>query len=164
MESGKECLIAKDLREDDFVMFDKTKGMDLDHAKFVMEELGRFHACSLLYEKQQNKDIDEIYPEFIVRSWKSLIQPYSIYNISFKSELVHDVDSPSIKAMSEIVQKQGEMTFKILSVIQNIDPSVEWWTNLSKYSGNILNRHSDPDMKFNLLCHGDNWTNNMLFK
>ena len=67
VEFDKECLVEEDLRTDGFVMFDKTKGMDLKHAKLVMEELGRLHATSLLFEKEQDKDIEEIYPEIKVK-------------------------------------------------------------------------------------------------
>ena len=78
--------------------------------------------------------------------------------------MLHDPESTASKSWSPFIRSQGEMALSILSAIHNIDPSAEWWTNLRDKSANIMNRNGDPTEKFNVLCHGDNWTNNMLFK
>ena len=65
---GKEVMISEDLRPSGYVMYDKMKGLDLNHATFVMEELGRLHAISLLYEKKFNSTIGEMYTPFNVSS------------------------------------------------------------------------------------------------
>ncbi|KAL7648267.1 UNVERIFIED_CONTAM: hypothetical protein RMT77_000173 [Armadillidium vulgare] len=50
VERGKEAFLMENLRAQGFSMHDRMKGMDFNHAELVLEELGRYHASSLLYE------------------------------------------------------------------------------------------------------------------
>ncbi|RXG61767.1 hypothetical protein Avbf_13464 [Armadillidium vulgare] len=61
LEKGREAFVTENLRVQGFKMYDRMKGMDLNHALFVVKELGRFHASSLLLEESlPTKSILEI--------------------------------------------------------------------------------------------------------
>ncbi|RXG70566.1 hypothetical protein Avbf_01638 [Armadillidium vulgare] len=51
LEKGREAFVTENLRTQGFKMSDKMRGMDLNHSLFVVKELGRFHASSLLFEE-----------------------------------------------------------------------------------------------------------------
>lgn len=51
LEKRKEAFIIENLRIQGFKMHDPKKGMDLNHSLFVVKELGKFHASSLLFEE-----------------------------------------------------------------------------------------------------------------
>ncbi|RXG67077.1 hypothetical protein Avbf_13162 [Armadillidium vulgare] len=44
LEKSKEAFLAENLRVQGFKMFDRRKGMDLNHCTLALKELGRFHA------------------------------------------------------------------------------------------------------------------------
>ncbi|RXG60648.1 hypothetical protein Avbf_04788 [Armadillidium vulgare] len=45
-EKGREAFLTENLRKQGFVLHDRRKGQDFNHASLVMGELGRFHASS----------------------------------------------------------------------------------------------------------------------
>ncbi|KAB7500117.1 hypothetical protein Anas_04967, partial [Armadillidium nasatum] len=51
LEKRREALVTENLKVQGFKMYDRMKGMDLNHSLFVVKELGRFHASSLLFEE-----------------------------------------------------------------------------------------------------------------
>ncbi|RXG50985.1 hypothetical protein Avbf_16118, partial [Armadillidium vulgare] len=67
LQKGREAFLMENLRSQGFMMHDRKKDMDFNHAKLVFEELGRYHASSLLYEDVISpKTFDDFYESFDV--------------------------------------------------------------------------------------------------
>ncbi|KAL7648257.1 UNVERIFIED_CONTAM: hypothetical protein RMT77_000163 [Armadillidium vulgare] len=145
LEKGREVFIAENLRSQGFITIDKRKVMDFDHTVLVLKELGRFHASSLLYE-------ETLHPKSIEESF-NLKDPRFDYNHeSFK---VFDKFNTSIvRILSEILMKEGPKYEKCVSWIHD---------HLDRMTGYFFDKNI-PVKPFNLLLHGDCWTNNFLFR
>ncbi|RXG60643.1 hypothetical protein Avbf_04794 [Armadillidium vulgare] len=64
-EKGKQSFVAENLRVQGFQMHEKRQAQDVHHAFLVMEELGRFHASSLLLKESiEPKTFVEKYEHF----------------------------------------------------------------------------------------------------
>ncbi|KAB7495911.1 hypothetical protein Anas_12428 [Armadillidium nasatum] len=147
LEKGREAFITEDLRIHGFKMSDRFKGMDLNHALFVVKELGRFHASSLLFE--------EVLPtKYIPDTFSRLKGRW--FDVSGKEFeiILKKMFSSSAEAMGKYLKKS--------------DPKYKKCSNwLLKYSSTLashyFNGFSTCD-QFEVLIHGDCWTNNMLFR
>ncbi|RXG58781.1 hypothetical protein Avbf_13939 [Armadillidium vulgare] len=69
-EKGREAFLTENLRKQGFVLHDRRKGQDFNHASLVMGELGRFHASSLLLEDAiAPKTFEETFGNLEVKSF-----------------------------------------------------------------------------------------------
>ncbi len=99
-ESSKEVLIMNNLKVEGFRLFGKLRGLDLKHCLLVMEELGRFHASSRLYEESLKRPICEEFKEvfnvsFLLKplnAWGFLWNQYKYWHILSLLYMVHKVD------------------------------------------------------------------------
>lgn len=67
LEERRQMFIMEDLRQQNFKMYDRRKGIDIPHALLVLNELGRFHASSLLYQETlPTGSIKDDYDQFAV--------------------------------------------------------------------------------------------------
>ena len=147
-EYGKELLINEDMRRLGYAMADRKAGMSPAQVTDVLRELARLHAASyILREKGGKKEnFEETYP--CIRDL-------------FKDE--HD-DTTSV--FFEGVY-QGNMTgsIKLLSAVDGYGEVVDW---LKKASPNIISLLTEQlncsNDHFFVICHGDTWNNNFLFK
>ncbi|KAB7499289.1 hypothetical protein Anas_04957 [Armadillidium nasatum] len=126
LSKEREAFVTENLRKQGFVMHDRKKGQDLNHAILVLEELGRFHASSLLLE-------DTIAPKTFVETFDHF-------------------------------QTQVECTIKYLSEIPKYKKCVQWLKANIDSVGHYYLDGNTPKEPFDVLVHGDCWTNNMLFK
>ncbi|KAB7501254.1 hypothetical protein Anas_13733, partial [Armadillidium nasatum] len=145
LEIGREVFIAENLRAQGFLTIDKRKVMDFDHTVLVLNELGRFHASSLLYE-------ETLHPKSIEESF-NLKDPRFDYNHeSFK--VFDKFNISMVRILSEILMKEGPKYEKFVSWIHD---------HLERLTGYFFDKNV-PVKPFNLLLHGDCWTNNFLFR
>lgn len=56
-----EVIIMKNLRDEGYKLFDRRKGMDVAHTLLVFEEMGRFHATSLVYQNRLQRTLHQEY-------------------------------------------------------------------------------------------------------
>ncbi|XP_052758048.1 uncharacterized protein LOC113510319 [Galleria mellonella] len=141
-ETKKEVIILEDLIEDGWspdVRQSLHEELDYTKVHTVMTALANFHALSFIFEK--------FYPEEFVEV-KSQFQDL-LYDDNFlsKTKLVNymfDSYDSSLKLVNDVEAKEK------LSVIK---PKIL----------DILRAYTKPG-KYNVLCHGDCWINNMLFK
>ena len=59
----QQIFVNENLRDLEFTMRDRKLALDYDHCLLVLNELGRFHASSLLYQKSLNKSIYHYFKE-----------------------------------------------------------------------------------------------------
>ncbi|KAL7648271.1 UNVERIFIED_CONTAM: hypothetical protein RMT77_000177 [Armadillidium vulgare] len=144
-EKEKEGFISENLRTQGFVLHDRMKGQDLNHALLVVEELGRFHASSLLLE-------ETIAPKTFLETYDNFEEPYL------------KVNSPSFKPFDVILASQAEGAIKFLKSLPKYEKCVNWLKTNGPSFGKIYLEAFIPNKPFDVLVHGDSWTNNMLFK
>ncbi|RXG58780.1 hypothetical protein Avbf_13940 [Armadillidium vulgare] len=137
LEEEKEALVLENLRTQGFQMHERRKGHDYQHAFLVMEELGRFHASSLILE-------EAIAPK--------TFEPW------------FDVNNKTFKVFEKLITSHAEGAIKFLNVIPRYEKCVKWLNANMKFLGRYFLEGFKSSKPFGVLAHGDCWTNNMLFK
>ncbi|KAK0074728.1 hypothetical protein PV326_012209 [Microctonus aethiopoides] len=139
-----EIIVLEDMAHLGYVMADKFTPLDLNHCIIVMKTLARFHAKSIIYEYKQKKNIND---EF--------------------SHCLHE-------ALFPIKDGLGRKMFN--AAVKGVLSMVDLVTDLNECSKEKLKdkiiilsvNHAKmllPSKKYkNVLCHGDLWTNNILFE
>ncbi|KAB7499290.1 hypothetical protein Anas_04951, partial [Armadillidium nasatum] len=145
LEKGREAFLMENLRTKGFIMHDRKKEMDFNHAKLVFQELGRYHGSSLLYEDAISpKTFDDFYESFDISTF--------------------DENHPAFKPFAAMMNTQAANASKYLKKIPKYEKCVKWldknYQNMGKYYVEGLK----PRKPFDVLIHGDSWTNNILFK
>ncbi|KAK9512730.1 hypothetical protein O3M35_001094 [Rhynocoris fuscipes] len=134
-----DMVIFEDLRDKDYKMLNRKENLGFEHSMLVMQTLGRFHAMSkvLLTRGSIYKNDLSTY----------LFTAPLIINLCFKSSLmvfetvVKKSWGEKWKHLPAILQRAKDRVYDILTDLKQVD-----------------------EKRFNVLCHGDCWTNNMLFK
>nr|XP_045586384.1 uncharacterized protein LOC123748238 isoform X1 [Procambarus clarkii]XP_045586385.1 uncharacterized protein LOC123748238 isoform X2 [Procambarus clarkii] len=145
LEKDKEMIFLEDLRSREFKMFDRKKGMDVAHATLVLQELARLHAASLLVKATApEQDLADRFT-YVKVEWINFSEhAKKIFNDMFAGalaggeEMLHDIEG-----------------YKV----------AELW--LAKHKNNCANLFQSQlvrSPKFDVICHGDCWNNNVLFR
>lgn len=139
-----ECLMLEDLTLNDFTMIDhRREVITADHVNLVMKLLGRFHAISFALKDQQPEKFKKItsnLSEIFMTDGKSEMKDY------FESLKQNVLDAISSENDLHLVEKVNA-----LYVRSQFDIAAE-----------CVN--SDLAEPYAVVCHGDCWTNNTMFK
>lgn len=136
-----ESLIFRDLREDGFLMYDRFKAPSFDHVRLVMEALGKYHAMSFALRDQnpekfkQYTDLPEIFMNDMDR---------------FQTWVDHLVVQ-CYEALSD--EKDTELLEKVKKRFEG--------KFCDEMSDAISLKAAEP---YAVICHGDCWNNNILYK
>jgi len=138
-EGDKSCLILEDLTFQDYKMikYDLKNLMDLEHFKLVITTLAKFHAVS--YATRDTVDFP------------------NKYKVSLQEVIFTGPDN-------KIMAYKKNMFEKVLPLFEE---SSKIRKNLEKYCErgfSYMGTNYTPKDKFNVVCHGDYWNNNFLFK
>ncbi|KAB7499082.1 hypothetical protein Anas_05087 [Armadillidium nasatum] len=145
LEQEKEALVLENLRTQGFQMHERRIGHDYQHAFLVMEELGRFHASSLLLE-------EAIAPKTFMEAFEYFEEPW------------FDVNNKTFKVFEKLITSHAEGAIKFLNVIPLYEKCVKWLNSHMQNLGRYFLEGFKSNKPFEVLAHGDCWTNNMLFK
>ncbi|KAI8118174.1 hypothetical protein CVS40_10086 [Lucilia cuprina] len=135
----KITLVMEDLKRKDFGNIDRLKGFDMNHMKIVLHKLAEFHAASAVYEE--------------------LNGPYeSIYNASFFTE----ANRPMFAALYE---PRSELFKKALLEwgLEDVERYIDRTPTLDEYFDENVFLNTPKSDEFNVLNHGDCWSNNIMF-
>lgn len=142
LEKGKEIIFLEDLRTRGYKMHDHRRGMDTLHTTLVLKELARFHASSFLLEKKYaGENLREKYP-FLNKTSSDIV-----------------AESPEIQKMLGDGLKSAQ---KMLTAVGGYEKAVTWLDNLIPKLADVFREQQCG--KPMVVCHGDCWTNNLLFK
>ncbi|KAB7499288.1 hypothetical protein Anas_04956 [Armadillidium nasatum] len=144
-EKGREAFLTENLRKQGFVLHDRRKGQDFNHASLVMGELGRFHASSLLLE-------DSIAPKTFEETFDNFEESWL------------DVNNQGFNAFLDILKSQVQSSIKYLNEYPKYDKCVKWFQANFDSMGQYFLDGLKSTKPFEVITHGDCWTNNMLFK
>lgn len=129
----------------------KRSGLDLEHVKLVVKSLAEFHGASYAYYKNKHGSIDNL----------------------VEHEPIQAKDYMSDPTMAAIMEPFSHgMIESFLNALANSGPDgpkyVESYKRFSKERmepTKLRDQLTRPDAcRFNVLCHGDPWFNNILFK
>lgn len=144
MNKLNEIVVLENLRTQGFCHWNKKKPMNLDHVKLVLKEYGKYHALSFALKVRKpntfekiSKNMNDIYMDII----ESCGTTKTIQNLSKK------------------VLDHLALNKKLESLVNSFRPIQE---SLTKIMKELV--RTDPAEKYAVVCHGDNWCNNMLFK
>lgn len=140
MERKKELIILEDLRTRGFKMFDRRKGLDIAHAKLALKGLAKLHAASLLL---QEKKPESLKAKLLNRPWGNLVEGST--------------------NVLPILERTLDTSIIILSKIGGYESSIVWVKNVKAKLQEIF-ENDVKSTKYHVLCHGDAWNNNMLFR
>ncbi|XP_063547537.1 uncharacterized protein LOC134754976 [Cydia strobilella] len=141
-EDEQEILILEDMQDKGFVMSDKVakfESLTFNEVESILKELAKFHALSLICEIKEPEEFKKLQKKF-----KDLMFDNRFLNKSNLRKYFVDSYEMSLKVIEDMELK------KLLEQIG---------TRLI----DLLRLFTSPK-KFNVLCHGDCWVNNVLFK
>ncbi|XP_069690916.1 uncharacterized protein [Periplaneta americana] len=134
-------IVLEDLKQSGFRLADNRKsGLDLKHCLLVMKTIARFHAASLV---QYQKD-------------PAMFKPFmdTIYSID-KDIGLKEFLAGNVSIVATEMEKWPEYKEKFVHKLYNIrDTVMEKWR--------LAVTRNDEEL--NVLCHGDLWLNNMMFR
>ncbi|XP_045586382.2 uncharacterized protein [Procambarus clarkii] len=145
LKKDEEMIFLEDLRSLGFKMLDCKKGMDVAHATLVLQELARLHAASLLLKATA--------PE------QDLADRFTHIKVDFMS-FPENVK----KHFSDMISTYMQCSSELLHNKEGYEGAEQW---LDKYKTNcmdLLELQLARNSKFDVLCHGDCWINNTLFR
>lgn len=143
LEKGKEILFLEDLRCREFKMFDHRRGMDTPHVNLVLRELAKLHAAGLLLEhRHPREDIIGKYP-FLKRNWS---------NIAAES-----------REMLKVIEDGIKFAQEMLAAVGGYERAVAWLDTLVPKLLDVYHEQLECGEP-KVICHGDCWTNNLLFR
>ena len=127
----------------------KKKGLSLDHTKMALEELARFHALGYVYLKNNSNGLKEEEDKIAI-----FTTDYLILHPSPKTEGLMKQFTKEIVNTVCLIEEPGQDFVAIYERFQKKTDPYELLQMLYKPKSNA----------FNVICHGDVWFNNILFK
>ncbi|XP_075228396.1 uncharacterized protein LOC142328471 [Lycorma delicatula] len=134
------AIILEDLKNKGYVMAERMKQLNLEESKVALSSLAKFHAASVkLYEIEPNV-IKKVAKELLFNEEiKETMFPF--IKIAFKSAVEALENQPELRKYIQKINHYGENVWNVLAEL-------------------IKPKEGD----FNVLNHGDFWTNNMMLK
>lgn len=135
-----DVVVLEDMKKIGYELWPKTKPLNRKHVEFVVREYGKLHAVSVALEIQQEETFRGLV-EDLERNVKSVW-----YSEVMKSLLVKSLE------------RSGEL-------LKNKVPEndIQKFLNLKKQIG-VINSELEDDNRLKVICHGDCWNNNFMYK
>ncbi|KAK4318481.1 hypothetical protein Pmani_010501 [Petrolisthes manimaculis] len=145
LKEGRQIIILEDLSRCGFKMPTHSLGLDAVHARLVVQELGRLHASSLLYQATlPNHCLALKYP-VLQKDWHNYSERAGDeLGVIMKSDLL------TVAALAEMSGRPKD--------------EVMWLRDLATRTLQVFTRQLATEPPFAVFCHGDCWTNNALFR
>lgn len=140
-EKEEYLVIMDDLRPEGFKMWPKTESLPIDHCRLVIQELAKLHAVSYALRDQK----PEVFDEF--KNLRDSLQ--KLLNIT-NNHMKEHFDRMYDQVIGSLKSDEHK------AILEHIKG------NMVKYSDDIFN--IDAHKEIGVVCHGDCWNNNFIFK
>lgn len=139
----EEAIMMGDLKESGFEMFDRHQEQKFEHFELVMRTLGRYHALSLALKDQHPERIEP---------HKSMVELFTTREDD--GQMDQWFTMLTTRMMEALDQEQDpEVYEKVKNAMDG--------TFMDKIKELTNGKLAEP---YAVICHGDCWNNNMLFK
>lgn len=139
-----DVIVLEDMGHSGFTMTDKFQPFDFEHCEVLMKTLARFHAKSFIFEEQYKKNL------------------HDEFSHCMQETLWPDKDGRS-KAMFDAAVK-GTVSIIEMMPDLNVEEKKVFKQKVIDISANHMGKLSPSSKHKNVLCHGDLWANNILYK
>uniref|UniRef100_A0A182SC30 CHK kinase-like domain-containing protein n=1 Tax=Anopheles maculatus TaxID=74869 RepID=A0A182SC30_9DIPT len=135
-----DIIVMEDLKDRNFQMAERQKGLDLEHCHTLLRRLAQFHAASAVYY-ERNGPYDAKFKEgMYAEKNRAMFEQFQAQHDVFMYETMCKWPNNG-KLYAELTKRWGMDMFDVMLRITKPDPA-----------------------KFNVLNHGDMWCNNMMFQ
>nr|CAD7452099.1 unnamed protein product [Timema tahoe] len=138
-------LVLEDVSPLGFVMEDRIEGLSAEHCLMVGRELGKLHALSFAFRGQKPEEFERLSGKVVETIFKSNSRPGSSEHKSSSSNNVLAALLMKVPKDSEYVQRFQNFSDNFMEIMIEC----------------VKGSSAEP---YAVICHGDCWTNNMLFK
>lgn len=139
MDWDNMTLVFEDLNESGFVVANRKKGVDMAHARILMESLAKYHACSMVLAEKEGSEI-------------------------FKDLHIHMINEESPQAKEHFQRCFNDMTQEV-KTWHGYEKYAEKLENiLPKFFEQEINLYKKCQSKIKVVIHGDLWVSNFMFK
>lgn len=136
-EENKEILILEDMSDKHFIMENRRESLSYNHLKVVLKNLASFHALSFVLKKVNPEKFLELARN--IGGISDYSKEYTDYFEFARDRAIDIIDDP---VLVDKVRAYGVDLYN----------KVEYYLNPNSVGPNSV------------MCHGDCWNNNMLFK
>lgn len=136
----QQAIVMQDLKAQGFKMADRTRGLELQHSLLVMKQIGRYHGASAVLQQKMPENFlyfhEGIYGSKVLEACEDF----------FRSGLTN-----LAQEVAKWPHYRERFSEKLLKLADNA---------YTKFLDSVIRREEE----FNVLCHGDLWLNNMMFR
>ncbi|XP_065088833.1 uncharacterized protein LOC135710240 [Ochlerotatus camptorhynchus] len=142
----ERMLVFHDLKSLGYTMASRHAGLDFDHCALIMRKIGKFHASSMAFAKQ-NMDLINKFFHF------NMFNP----DAELRTDCISVVFEKGLGTLISVIEKNWiDFNPVILDKLKKLHP-----VYVQKLEACLTQKFEDG---FKVLNHGDLWCNNMLFK
>ncbi|XP_012288904.1 uncharacterized protein LOC105704346 isoform X2 [Orussus abietinus] len=139
-----DVIVLEDMAHRGYQMTDKFVPFDLDHCRVMMKTLAKFHSKSLIFEEQGKRSIIEAFSDCV-------------------QETLWPLKDGRAKSAFDAAVKGVVSMIDLLLDLHHDDRTV-FKEKLKDLASDHAKKLSPSSKYKNVLCHGDLWANNILFK
>ena len=143
-QAKDDLIIMENILEKGFSFIDMgDEYMNKIHVEMIVREIAKFHAISYCMKKGEDKHLHEKY---------TTLSKDSVYTKE-NHEHIKRTMTPIMANLAELIRSTPQYR-----------DNYEWFIELAKNFHMIQTKMVESSDKFNVICHGDLWWSNILFK
>lgn len=176
MLNNEEVIILDDLRCEGYKMANKSDGLTFVQCKLAVEGLGKLHAASRLLRNKLTESLRNVDTNSMIDSEHMDHVDFVTYlsnNSSMQSKLLNLISGDNylvtnnsiFQLFTELVSNRITRALAFLENIPRQEAATTWLRNILANVPRFLKLMlCDANSEFTVLCHGDTWTNNFMFR
>ncbi|XP_015127860.1 uncharacterized protein LOC107048925 [Diachasma alloeum] len=138
-----DVIVLEDMMAEGYTMKNKLDPFDFDHCKIVLTTLAKFHAKSMIFEELSEKNLLEEFPHCMHET---------LYSFKGRGHRGLQAAVGGALAMIDLLDSLGDTE------------KIKFKERIVSMAESHVERLGPSKKLKNVLCHGDLWANNLLFK